>query len=369
MFAMESACDVAIIGGGPAGCAAALSLRAHAPGLAVTLIEASTYERVRVGETLPAAAARVLQHLGLLGAFRAQNHSETFGSAAAWGHNALQDNDFVFSARGHGWHLNRRAFDAMLAEQVAARGAQTLLDTRVIDARRTRDAQWNLRLSTGGKLRARFVIDASGPSAVFARSRGADAARSDRLSAHVRLFDDTANSNRRTLVEAFADGWWYTAPIPGGRRVAACMTDHDIATRIALHTVEGWGNALRAAPHVRESIGDSSARGPLLVRGVASRILKPAAGRGWLAAGDAAAIFDPLSSQGILKALRSGVFASYAVADVLLREAGDALERYDEFVTTEFTAYARVRDRYYAQEQRWPDSDFWLRRNQAYAHV
>ena len=42
-----------------------------------------------------------------------------------------------------------------------------------------------------------------------------------------------------------------------------------------------------------------------------------------LCVGDAASCFDPVSGQGIFKALRSGVFASYAVGDFRLR-ADDA---------------------------------------------
>jgi 2-polyprenyl-6-methoxyphenol hydroxylase-like FAD-dependent oxidoreductase len=39
---MTSPCyDVAIVGGGPAGCATALSLRSHEPSLSVIIIEAA----------------------------------------------------------------------------------------------------------------------------------------------------------------------------------------------------------------------------------------------------------------------------------------------------------------------------------------
>ena len=43
--------DVVILGGGPAGAAAALSLRRHAPSLSVALVEQSNYDAPRVGET------------------------------------------------------------------------------------------------------------------------------------------------------------------------------------------------------------------------------------------------------------------------------------------------------------------------------
>jgi flavin-dependent dehydrogenase len=58
-------------------------------------------------------------------------------------------------------------------------------------------------------------------------------------------------------------------------------------------------------------------RGPVVVRPAQSGHLAPVAGDDWLTVGDAAAGFDPLSSQGIAKALRSGIFASYAIGDLL----------------------------------------------------
>jgi hypothetical protein len=43
------------------------------------------------------------------------------------------------------------------------------------------------------------------------------------------------------LVESFADGWWYTASLPNGRRIVACMTDADqIRPFYAAHAVADW---------------------------------------------------------------------------------------------------------------------------------
>jgi flavin-dependent dehydrogenase len=100
----------------------------------------------------------------------------------------------------------------------------------------------------------------------------------------------------------------------------------------------------------------------LIVRPAASRRLDPAAGEDWLAVGDAASVVDPLSSQGLFKALRSGTFASYAIADRLLRADDVGLRRYRTHVREEFAGYLRARERYYGQERRWPASEFWSRR-------
>jgi len=64
--------DVLILGGGPAGCATALALRAQAPTLAVGLIEASSYDQPRIGEVLPGVARVFLEHLGVWKAFQSE---------------------------------------------------------------------------------------------------------------------------------------------------------------------------------------------------------------------------------------------------------------------------------------------------------
>src|SRR5690349_17192336 len=108
--------DVAIVGGGPAGSATAISLLTHAPSLSTILIEASNYNSFRIGETLPPLARAILEHLGVWEAFAAQTHQQTYGTTASWGAESLQSNDYFFYPANIGWHVDRVAFDAMLAE-------------------------------------------------------------------------------------------------------------------------------------------------------------------------------------------------------------------------------------------------------------
>jgi 2-polyprenyl-6-methoxyphenol hydroxylase-like FAD-dependent oxidoreductase len=200
-----SSFDVAIVGGGPGGSATALSLRAHAPSLSVVLIEASRYETIRIGETLPPPARHILEHLRVWEAFRRQRHREAHGTTAVWGTATPLDNDFIYMTANTGWHLDRAAFDAMLAGQAQSRGAALILDTRLRSAERSGD-EWRLTLSTGSVLTARFIVDATGGSAAFARRRGARFVRADRLVGIARFFED-GGGDPRTLVEATEYGW------------------------------------------------------------------------------------------------------------------------------------------------------------------
>ena len=46
-------------------------------------------------------------------------------------------------------------------------------------------------------------------------------------------------------ITATADGWWYTAPLPGGRRMLAFLTDADLPAARVAHL--GIGLAAHAA--------------------------------------------------------------------------------------------------------------------------
>jgi flavin-dependent dehydrogenase len=351
--------DVAIIGAGPAGSACAIALRTRMPSLSVALIEASHFDTPRAGETLSPAARPLLEHLGVFETFRAAGHAEVHGTTASWGDASAHDNDYIFHARGPGWHLDRTRFDAMLAEHAASRGATLLLGTAVTVARRNDDG-WVIDLASGRTIAARFLADATGNAAIARRFCGARTIVVDHLVSFGRFFDDDTNADPRTIVEAFADGWWYTAALPGKRRFVACMTDSNVARRLHLRDVDCWTRLLETMP-LTGSIA-RRASGPIVARACGSQRLESAAGPDWIAAGDAASRFDPLSSQGITKALRSGVFASYAIGDHLATGDNRGLRRYDRFIHSEFLHYLRTRKEVYRGEQRWPQNEFWSER-------
>ncbi|MEQ9244844.1 MAG: tryptophan halogenase, partial [Nitratireductor sp.] len=90
--------------------------------------------------------------------------------------------------------------------------------------------------------------------------------------------------------------------------------------------------------------------------------LDPAAGPGWLAVGDAAAGFDPLSAQGIAKALRAGLFAAYAVRDALAGRS-DAIMRFGSLAARQADTYEASRIAVYRSVARWQNDSFWRRRS------
>src|SRR5262249_26453424 len=153
----------------------------------------------------------------------------------------------------------------------------------------------------------KFLVEATGRAAAVARRQGAKRLNADRLiglaavlTARSQGGDRTANCcDSCTLVEACADGWWYSALLPGRRLIAVYMTDADLlmgdrGPRQALWQMRAW-----QAMHTRRRLGAFDLQVvPRVVAAMSSRLDRPS-GRGWLAVGDAAMAFDPLSSQGL----------------------------------------------------------------------
>ncbi len=353
--------DIAILGGGPAGTGCAISLRRNFPQWHVTVFEASDYSRPRPGEILPAAAISLLHRLRIPLQIFSDCSLAAESIASAWGRYDLVEQHQLFSARGAGLHLDRNAFDRLLSEVAEAAGATVHCNTRFQSAMRE-DNGWRVELDRGRTCRARFLVDATGRSASLSRSQGARFRRFDRLTAYSQVFEDLHASERRTVVEACALGWWYTAPLPHTQRIATLLTDIDLGREAGLPDSEAWNRSLGRTRHVALLLGERGLDSHATVAPASTSLLSFFGGPDWVATGEAAASCDPLAGQGITSALRSGILASYVVADALLGKGLTGLERYAAMLQAQFTSFQRKHRAYHAREKRWFDQPFWQRR-------
>lgn len=343
--------EALVIGGGPAGCATATVLARH--GIDVCVIDDGR-RTSWPGETLPAGSSQVVTDI--FGDTVLHPHDRAFAVKAAWETEELHVTDALAHPLGEGWLLDRRTFDAHARTAAVAAGAQVLGGHASVI--RDADGLWSARVD-GQTLHAALVIDATGRSATIARRFGAQAEHASRLLACIVVSPERGDSMQATAVESVPEGWWYSTPTPTGGRVLALVSDADLVPR-GPERPAWWRASLASTHHIRALVPvdptDSSLES-MTVSQAGTGWLVEAHGPGWIAVGDAAAHFDPLSSQGLLTGILMAARAGQACID-------GALDDWSIDYAMVIDEHLRMASHYYGLVDRWPDSPFWKRRVQ-----
>ncbi|EDO25414.1 predicted protein [Nematostella vectensis] len=170
-----------------------------------------------------------------------------------------------------------------------------------------------------------------------------------------------AATQKGTLVETDATGWWYSSTLPNQKLVVGYMTDADIANQLKLKNKTAFNAQLQKAKHTSKRIQDQEAITAIQIVAAQSQYLNKTAGEAWLAVGDAGSSYDPIASMGIYKALVMSQFAAFAIADYLQGNP-TGLAKYQHIINQDYQQYQTKKATYYNQEQRFSNSLFWQRR-------
>lgn len=371
---------VAVIGGGPAGSASALSLLQqleHTHGNAphqhqVHIFDAKTKPSIRIGETIPPAATEVLNRLHASHLINEGDaHTECPGSISQWNSDQPAHNDFFLDLVGKGYHLNRNLFDEQLLEHALLMGAKLHRGWR-LGATEAIGQQWRLRFQRSRPLQtavdADFVVDASGKSAAFCRRLNVFRNICDEvifICAIIEL-DSSDQILPHTFVESVPEGWWYAAKLPHNKMVITFCTDKADLKTYRWDNPERWLGLLRNSQWMQKNLPKSLLETTpeqisLIKEYAPSSLLSAVCGNNWLAVGDAASSCDPITSAGITKSLIQGEHAGKAIAGLITGDKS-ALTNYQQQVFADFSQYIGVRNSLYRSEQRFTDQPFWRRR-------
>jgi len=347
-------CDVLIVGAGPAGCATAML--AARGGLSTVVLDRPRRAQTWPGESLPPGMGNLVCSVFGANVLSESDHRRAIGTRSVWGDTALIETDFLANPLGEGWILDRARFDAAARDAVFACGVDIVRVRHI--GRLTRGlSAWHLNLGDDTCLLARFLVDASGRSSALLRRLGIPRIAADRQIAILSIYPDDGDSYCGTTVEAVAEGWWYTTPVPHGRRVLAYVTDADLWRQ----GMQDWHALLSETHHVGRCAGRGarSALPGAYSAGIAQA--QQLAGENWLAVGDAAMSFDPLSSQGLASAILMGAKAGDAIAHP---NRDEAIAAWVEDYRMLFAEHADLKTYYARLERRWPHSTFWRRRQE-----
>jgi flavin-dependent dehydrogenase len=253
----------------------------------------------------------------------------------------------------HGWNVDRDGFDRLLTRHADTAGVRVLDDFRLGGIARTAGG-WSIADRLGSSpVQCRFLVDASGRSAIVSRALAIRRRRLDRACAAHAV---TSASTDVLTVSSAPYGWWYSTPVSGTRAITAVVSDGDILRRLGAAAPTIW-SALAA----REGIDVFPLDGVVRTRSCGTAFLEQAGGSAWLAVGDAALCSDPLDGHGIHRALRSGRLAGKAIIRAIRGSRG-ALGAFRAAQSSEVRAFVKLQRRQYEMEARWSQGPFWSRR-------
>ncbi|WP_394421384.1 NAD(P)/FAD-dependent oxidoreductase [Tenacibaculum mesophilum] len=371
----NSTTDILIIGGGIAGCIAAISLVNH---YNVTLLDKLVEPVDRIGESLAPAAQRILKELDLL-----ENESEAIkqtifrnnlGMQSYWGNSQLQFVDHMRNPDGFSRSLDRKNFEVYLRNVAAKRGVNCIWGTRLSNSSYENN-YWkittksdDLKNRTTHTIHVKFVIDATGRQSHFTKSLGIQRTQYDKLISCWMSLPNTQENTMSTIV-ANELGWWYSAVVPDNKRIIAFQTDPDLVDRNTFKHVNTFLSFAKEHKLIQPLIeGNETTVNFHGTVSANSTRLEQVTGKQWVALGDAAMSFDPLSSQGMFNAMANAMqlqklLINYDfIKDLDSTKEGKFNILYENQLQQVWNHYLKHKNFFYSTETRWKEAPFWKRR-------
>jgi geranylgeranyl reductase family protein len=347
--------DVAVVGGGPAGAAAAIEL-ARA-GRDVVVVDKARFPRDKIcGDGLTTGALRLLEDLGLDPA-----------AVASW--QPVEDvvvrspsgREATFPLpRGQGLYaaVARRAdLDAALLDVARAAGVR-VLEGHACTAAEDRPDRIVLTVEGVGTVQARYAVAADGMWSPMRKHLGiATPGYLGEWHAFRQYLTGVGPRASRELFVWFEPdllpGYAWSFPLPDGRanvgfgiQRSTVTSDGRVRAGGKVDKVQDmkelWPDLLER-PHIREVLGpDARPESPHRAWPIPARIddVVLSAGR-TLFAGDSAAATDPLTGEGIAQALLTGILAARAI-EAGATDAARTREVYDRSVLAALEADHRM---------------------------
>lgn len=324
------ACDVVVIGGGPAGSTAAtlLARRGHR----VIALEKARHPRFHIGESLLPMNLPIFERLGVLEQVRAMGvykRGADFESDAAAGYNTYAFARAVGNSPPHAYQVVRQDFDQMLYAHARACGADAREGHEVtaLEQAGPRESLLDVRTDQGAsyRIRARYVVDASGRDAFLSARK--NLRRKNPAHQSAAIFGHFRGATFRTGEDAgnisiynFAHGWMWMIPLLDGVMSVGAVCRPDYLKQRKGRTVSFLLDTLQLNPALWQRLEGAELIGnEVRVTGNYSYDSTCMGGPGWVLIGDAFAFLDPVFSSGVYLAM-SGAEQAAAMVDATLRE-------------------------------------------------
>jgi FAD-dependent halogenase len=364
--------DVLVIGGGPGGSTAATMLARK--GHQVVLLERARFPRHHIGESLLPSSMPVLEELGVLPALQQAGFLLKWGATMVWGREKTPWSWYFRETNRkypHTYQVWRPHFDQLLLDNSRAHGVEVREGHTVRDVVFEDGRAVGVRFTVDGIgeriARARFIVDASGQSALLGRQL--DLRRWDPSFQNLAIYGYFAGAERlpapdetNLLVESYPHGWFWNIPLHNGWMSVGAVVDSQTGQEGMRHSSPQrfLTEQIIEAPYTRRMLQEANlAYGPFVLKDW-SYVSDEVVGDGYILVGDAACFVDPLFSSGVHLALMAGVLAAAyvttALKDPSMRDTAGRV--YTDLYHKEYSHFHDMAALFYSSN-RTIDSYFW----------
>lgn len=358
--------NVAIIGAGVAGLTAALVLAKQ--GLKVAVFDSQGPEKRSFGECVHGNITPILAKLNLLEQFEQTGHFALQGYQIEWDGAGEYERHLLASPHGTGWILNRSAFDKTLFLQAQQAGVEIFWHARLHHLK-LQGEKWDLVIKhddgTHSSVTANFAIDASGRARVLTRKLGVSEKKADTLIACCSYLQHSATHSmfaKKAIIQSDQYGWWYLVPFSSSQSSLCYFTDTDLSIPKSADALLEMANTHSALTQYLTACEPDKTT-PFKIIPAYSSSLASYFGKRWLALGDAACSYDPLSSYGVTSALGSAFYGASALLKYFNNEP-QYLGVYQQLMQARFLDFLEQKDIEYSKVSHY-QSAFWHRRKVA----
>lgn len=353
--------DVIIIGNGIAGVTLAMLLQRKGIPF-VLLYRQEEKEAFALGETLPPSAMPLLNDLQLLSIFEENAYRKTYGYHSMWGSSKVTDiNFFHQNPYKNGLKINKQQTLQHLREIIKENMISYSKGFEIIHE--TYGNTVVLAKNDGVKIiQGKILVDATGKNRAVLQKLNVKSNIHDELvalSCHIPKIKHPKLTHE-VYVESFKEGWGIVSALNETENICTIFTHKGNEILSKLKDVSQWKSVLSETMYLKDFLQETNQakfKGGNANSSVATQI----AGSNWLALGDAAMSFDPLSSHGITNAIYTSSIAAKTIAKKLLEADTEAFPEYDRTMKIIFQQYIQSKNQLYQQETRWKTEPFWER--------
>jgi menaquinone-9 beta-reductase len=373
---MNRPLDVVVVGAGPAGIATAIT--ASERGLDVVVVDGATFPRDKTcGDGLTAGALRLIEQLGLPRAALGPSTYESVDEAVLLSPSGRRVSLPMRTDGEYAGVVPRLLLDAALVDLARARGVD-VQEGRTVESLTPVSHGVRVTTTTGTEYTARFVVAADGHFSSVRRAWQPSVGPAlGEWHAARQYFSGVGD--RRLWVAFERDllpGYFWVFPLPGGR---ANVGFGVLREGRKGHELKALWTDLLQRPMLRDILGpDAVAEDRVRAWPIPTRYDPAALADGRvLFVGDAAAVVDPMTGEGIAQAIETGMLAAAAISEERRAEskAGDPQsvgDRYRQMVARALGTdlrFAAALQRLLARPKvargaiRSVDANDWTRRN------